>query len=878
MRKVSGMSVSLLFLLILIGQTVGLTALFFVADARAATTCTSLPALKTSVQIPVNGEYALWLHAKTNSDSRPSAVYGYFDAETTCTNFNVPEPSGALQWVSGQSTVLKKTLSAGMHTLSIAVEGGSLDADKVLVTGNTSCTPVDTGTNCLDQDVRIEVVGLTGGEPIKDSLTVTTKITGAKLQAPKVEYYFDSDSTPYTTRVAEPYCLHSDGTVCGALDVSFLSTGTHKLKVIIYADNLQPVTHLIPFNKVAGNTSVPITPVPTVVTPTPVKATTAVVSTPKKSNTVVVGATTQPVTKTVTGTTVATVTPSIPLASGDKVTYKVNGTEYGSQVVADGASDPSTTLDVSDQPSGESTISADIERADGSVESYTTKATIDNSTSAQTKSWFGRGGFKFITSLFGIMAGGAALFFLVRYIKQRREYEFAHNMNNYEYVQPESNVAAYSLPPVAIMLFAAGAVFSAFTSAESARVGTLADLTKALLPAEYSLVAVDGVNVVHMKYLASDATPPRIVDDSGIAPTAPPATPPRIVDDSSMVPSTPPVTPPITPTIPTNPQLALSSPPFSPSSLWNSQISSAQQSKWFDIPLLHYNSVMNESRKWFLSNKQLRVWHGTATDPVWTVTMPQFGNENQTFNRNWPPSTFTIHAPQNIQEGTDGDHILAIIDHVTGEYFENWSKVVIDATNHTIVGPQGAGWARGNAVNGTGFGVPLAQGGNSAGVRAANFSWIGGAITGYDIQQILDGKKTDFGHAFVVALGYDTLSKWGLTTPATAPDNGDHDGPIKMGTRIGIPAGVSMPPQIDPSDKIGVAYFNTLQRYGAFVGDFAGGQWPIVYVDGNSVKEGSAYELALNNAWIWWNQEGVIDPAKTANQFCVPLLRLMENN
>lgn len=863
MRKLQVLGAVILLEFIVLGQFFATASLDPIksASAQASGGCTNLPVLKTTVQVPVNGNYVLWLRGKTTINEKPSAIFTRFDNETMCNNFKVTEPSDTTQWVSAQDGLLRKNLTAGAHTLNIAVEGGSAEVDRVLVTGNAECTPIGEGTNCLDQDVKISIEGISGGDKIGDSLMAAVKVTGAMLQSPRVEFYFNDSATAYATRVTEPYCLASENSICSSLSTSFLSNGGHKLKIVIRADNLEPVTHLIPFTKTTSSTPVTITPPTSTATSSSPITTTSVVTAPTKSNTVVVGATTKPTTKTVTGTTVATVSPSQPLATGDKVTYKVNGTEYATSTITDSSTDPSTTLDLSDQEKGTSNITADIERTNGTVESYTTKAKIDNSTSATTKSWFGRGGFKLITTLFGGIAGLAATYYLIRYIKQRREYAFAHNMNNYEYVQPDTNALAYSLPPVTVMLFAVGAIFSALTGAETARVGMIADLTKALLPSEYSLVAENGSSIVHMKY-----TTPRIIDDTNMVPTEPD---PIIIDDTNIDP---------TPSGSTDGQLVLSAPPFASTSLWNSQISAAQQSKWFDLPLLHYNSVMNESRKWFLSNGQLRVWHGTATDPVWTVTMPQFGNDNQTFNRNWPPSTFTIHAPQNIQEGTDGDHILAIIDHVTGEYFENWSQVVIDSSKHTIVGPQGAGWARGNAVTGTGFGVPLSQGGNSAGVRAANFSWIAGAITGYDIQQILDGKKTDFGHAFVVALGYDTLSKWGVTTPATAPDNGVHEGPIKMGTRIGIPSGVAIPAQIDPNDKIGVAYFNTLQRYGAFVGDFAGGQWPIVYVDGNSVKSGSAYELALNNAWIWWNQEGVIDPAKTANQFCVPLLRLMEDN
>ena len=317
--------------------------------------------------------------------------------------------------------------------------------------------------------------------------------------------------------------------------------------------------------------------------------------------------------------------------------------------------------------------------------------------------------------------------------------------------------------------------------------------------------------------------------------------------------------------------LEIGVPPFSAQSPWNTPISSAQQSKWKDVPILRTLADNSQSRKLYFANTQLKVWHGLSSDPEWTITMPEFGSDNQTFNRHWMPATFKMRAPQDIAQGEDSDQILAIIDETTGNYFESWAGVVIDGNNHTIVGPPGSGWARGNTRTDIGMGTLLASGGNSAGVRAANFSWIGGAITGYDIQQVLDGKKTDFGHALVMALGWDTLSNWEVTWPATAPDNGGHSGPIKMGTRVGIPATVARPSQISASDKMGVALFNTLQKYGIFVGDFAGTQWQMVYMDGNTVKDGSPEKTAIDATWIWW--EG---STPRANELITPLLRVME--
>ena len=320
--------------------------------------------------------------------------------------------------------------------------------------------------------------------------------------------------------------------------------------------------------------------------------------------------------------------------------------------------------------------------------------------------------------------------------------------------------------------------------------------------------------------------------------------------------------------------------PFHASSPFNVPITAAQQSKWTSVPIL--NTVMipdgagvpqPQPRNWFEGYGQLTVWHGVATDPLWTIIMPEFGNDDTRFNRHWLAATFTMRAPQDIAQALDSDHIFVLIDETNGNRVETWNGVVLDPVKHTITGPPGTGWARGNVDTDTGVGG-LLPAGNSAGVRASNFSWIAGAITGYDIDQVLTDKKTDFGHALTVMLGDETLSTWGVTSPATAPNNGWNNGPIKMGSRIGIPASVARPAKI--TDKLGIAYFNTLQKYGSFVGDYAGGPWPIFQVDA-----GSVVDRQLLAMWVWWSDTGIpIDSAdgkpQTAGRYITPLLRVME--
>lgn len=306
--------------------------------------------------------------------------------------------------------------------------------------------------------------------------------------------------------------------------------------------------------------------------------------------------------------------------------------------------------------------------------------------------------------------------------------------------------------------------------------------------------------------------------------------------------------------------------PFTNTSPFNTTIPTGAQ--WQTVPILNNISVPvngDTQRYWYGGEGQLVVCRGIATDPLWTITMPEFGNDDARFNRHWMPATWKMHLPAvGPVVGGNDDSILCLLDETTGDYADigNGAAYVIDRTNYTIIGTAGAWWARGNVDTGTGVGGLLSAGGNSAGVRAANFAWMAGAITAYDVDQVLTGKKTDFGHALALMLGLETLSMWGVSPPATAPNNGNNNGPINMGARIGIPAGVAKPAGFG-TDLLNVAYWNTLQKYGALVGDYAGGPWPIFQID-----LGSVAKSALDSMWVWW-------AGNPANKYVIPTLRVM---
>lgn len=283
--------------------------------------------------------------------------------------------------------------------------------------------------------------------------------------------------------------------------------------------------------------------------------------------------------------------------------------------------------------------------------------------------------------------------------------------------------------------------------------------------------------------------------------------------------------------------------PFSPTSPWNTPI--ARNTQWFETALLHTHR--DGPMHYWVGTGNAIVWYSKPTDPLWTFQMPNF--IDAAMNRNRPAQTISVRAPANLRNGGDVDGVLVVVD--GSRYYEVWHATV-NPTTRTVTGQA---WAMGDFVSGPGAGTV----GNNDGVRASNFSWAAGLITGHDLA------SGEIDHALAIALPAPLLlaSANSHRPPATAWDNGAGRGPIRMGSRIGIPAGVAKPSGLS---SIGSMMFDALQRYGAFVGDYVGGDWPMFYTDQNTVTPQQVAPL-----YEFWNYGGSADMDKIA-----PLLRVAD--
>jgi hypothetical protein len=287
--------------------------------------------------------------------------------------------------------------------------------------------------------------------------------------------------------------------------------------------------------------------------------------------------------------------------------------------------------------------------------------------------------------------------------------------------------------------------------------------------------------------------------------------------------------------------------PFAASSPFNTPTPS--NTTWFDTPVLHSapwdpagTGVMH------YSVAPTRVTIGSPTDPLWTLNLAAY--DAPAWHRHQDALTAQVHAPATLTTDGTSDAIICLVNGTT--YWEMW-RGAIDSVAHTITSGE---WTTGDIVTGTGVGA----GNQRGGVRAANFSWAAGLITGKDLTaSIID-------HALVIALVGGQLSGTDLTkyrSPATSIDSGGWTGPILMGSRIGVPLSAAKPAGLTP---LGAMVFIALQKYGAFVGDYAGGSWPLFYRDMATVTDAQVAPL-----YAFWAANGSADMEKIG-----PLLRVAD--
>lgn len=190
----------------------------------------------------------------------------------------------------------------------------------------------------------------------------------------------------------------------------------------------------------------------------------------------------------------------------------------------------------------------------------------------------------------------------------------------------------------------------------------------------------------------------------------------------------------------------------------------------------------------------------------------------------WPAQTVFVHLPVGATGSPDSDGHLVAIDRDTTYNFYQFSRTNNTAATATTHGATsvttGSGWGQASPFL-------------AAGAIAAGCAFLAGVVT---------QAETDAGaiqHAIEVNAN-STLVRSGAVGEAINSDGASGTGQFYEASRLRIPASTSMPGGLS---TLGQKFFTTLQTYGMFIVDVAGGNTTFRFQQ-NAFDSGSISSLA----------------------------------
>jgi hypothetical protein len=224
--------------------TATLCLVYLTAQQQVSAACAALPTDKGTVTQSVSltaGTYTVWSRLRTDTPANNSY---YMNIDNAGTNVACGTVMGGTSltantwtWVKQASTITVST--TGTYTMTMAGKDDGVEVDRVIITGDSSCTPDNTavqisgvnyyGENCAPSDTTAPVVTVTspasGGTVSGATMNVTGNITDA-TSISNISAYLDGSAT-----VAGTDSTPSTGAYTVPVSVSGLSVGNHTVVV-----------------------------------------------------------------------------------------------------------------------------------------------------------------------------------------------------------------------------------------------------------------------------------------------------------------------------------------------------------------------------------------------------------------------------------------------------------------------------------------------------------------------------------------------------------------------------------------------------------------------------------------------------------------------
>jgi len=224
--------------------TLGL--LFSPGQQKVSAACAALPTDRGTVTQSVSlsaGTYTIWSRIRTDTPANNSY---YMNIDNGGTNLLCNATMGGTTltantwtWVKHATTVTVTSGTAGTYTITMAGKDDNVEVDRVILTGDNTCTPDNNavqisgvnyyGENCAPTDTTAPIVTVTAPLDNATLSGTTTNVTGSISDASTIastSVYLDGSSTAAAS-AASP----GTGAYSIPLSLSGLSVGAHQLVV-----------------------------------------------------------------------------------------------------------------------------------------------------------------------------------------------------------------------------------------------------------------------------------------------------------------------------------------------------------------------------------------------------------------------------------------------------------------------------------------------------------------------------------------------------------------------------------------------------------------------------------------------------------------------
>lgn len=509
-----------------------------------AASCPSKPYLTADAEVDVAGEYSAWVLQKSNEGTSPS-VYISADDGKSCTLMDRNESTTNWQWVTGANGLVNLKLEPGKSTIRIYVDGGTTNLARLLLTLDNSCIPEDNGNNCVAQPLQISIGGLQQGATISGDINVQTYLITETTENVRVDYFFDGQTTVFSSSNTSPYCLVIAGNGCGGWSSKSLPNGQHTLTVrASSASSLKETTLTFTINNPTASNPAPAPSAPSPTTPTPTYTPSSGATSPvvrpvlttnsenralAQSASSVTGtpSSTTPATATqattkgsntpikssfvaglnikgqIKGKVIVTAPKEVVVVKGDKLELFVDGKSVESKTVEVTSTAPTFILDTTKYKNGKVTVAIKHIKASGETSTYNSDVEIVNGVASTVNSAKRRWP-SVIAGIVAFVVFVIAAIALARYIIHKRQFNQTHNLVEYEYVQPQNPYYAAGMGAAAVLLVAAGFLYKG-TAGFAANVGYIVSLPDTQLAEEFNMANDPATNISYV--ILTDAEP-----------------------------------------------------------------------------------------------------------------------------------------------------------------------------------------------------------------------------------------------------------------------------------------------------------------------------------------------------------------------------------